>query len=39
MGRLGTGADIEGLAVYLASNESAYCTGGLYMCDGGATAV
>lgn len=39
MGRLGTGADIEGLAVFLASDESAYCTGGLYMCDGGATAV
>jgi NAD(P)-dependent dehydrogenase (short-subunit alcohol dehydrogenase family) len=39
MGRLGTGTDIEGLAVFLASDESAYCTGGLYMCDGGATAV
>jgi NAD(P)-dependent dehydrogenase (short-subunit alcohol dehydrogenase family) len=39
MGRLGTGADIEGLAVFLASDESAYCTGGIYMCDGGAMAV
>lgn len=39
LGRLGTPADIEGLAVFLASDESAYCTGGLYMCDGGLTAV
>lgn len=39
LGRLGTPHDIEGLAVFLASDESAYCTGGLYMCDGGLTAV
>jgi NAD(P)-dependent dehydrogenase (short-subunit alcohol dehydrogenase family) len=39
LGRLGTPEDIEGLAVFLASDESAYCTGGLYMCDGGLTAV
>jgi NAD(P)-dependent dehydrogenase (short-subunit alcohol dehydrogenase family) len=39
MGRLGTPQDIEGVAVFLASDESAYCTGGLYMCDGGLTAV
>jgi NAD(P)-dependent dehydrogenase (short-subunit alcohol dehydrogenase family) len=39
MGRLGTAQDIEGIAVFLASDESAYCTGGLYMCDGGLTAV
>jgi NAD(P)-dependent dehydrogenase (short-subunit alcohol dehydrogenase family) len=39
MGRLGTGEDIAGLAVFLASEESAYCTGGFYMCDGGLTAV
>jgi len=39
MGRLGTAEDIAGLAVFLASDESAYCTGGLYMCDGGLTAV
>ncbi len=39
MGRLGTPGDIEGLAVFLASDESAYCTGGIYMCDGGVTAV
>lgn len=39
LGRLGRPADVEGLAVYLASDESAYSTGGLYMCDGGTTAV
>jgi NAD(P)-dependent dehydrogenase (short-subunit alcohol dehydrogenase family) len=39
MGRLGRPADIEGLAVFLASEESSYCTGGVYSCDGGLTAV
>jgi NAD(P)-dependent dehydrogenase (short-subunit alcohol dehydrogenase family) len=39
IGRLGTPADIEGIALFLASDESSYCTGGLYMCDGGLTAV
>jgi NAD(P)-dependent dehydrogenase (short-subunit alcohol dehydrogenase family) len=39
LGRLGTPKDIEGLAVFLASDESAYCTGGVYACDGGLTAV
>lgn len=39
LGRLGTPHDIEGIAVFLASDESAYCTGGLYMCDGGLTAI
>lgn len=39
MGRLGKPSDIEGIAVFLASDESSYCTGGLYMCDGGLTAV
>ena len=39
LGRLGTPEDIEGIAVFLASDESAYCTGGTYMCDGGLTAV
>lgn len=36
--RFGAGKDIEGLAVFLASSESAYCTGGFYMVDGGLTA-
>jgi NAD(P)-dependent dehydrogenase (short-subunit alcohol dehydrogenase family) len=39
MGRLGEPSDIEGLAVFLASDDSAYCTGGVYTCDGGLTAV
>jgi len=39
VGRLGTPDDIEGIALFLASDESSYCTGGLYMCDGGLTAV
>lgn len=39
LGRLGKPEDIEGIAVFLASDESAYCTGGFYMCDGGLTAV
>jgi NAD(P)-dependent dehydrogenase (short-subunit alcohol dehydrogenase family) len=39
MGRLGQPSDVEGLAVFLASDDSAYCTGGVYPCDGGLTAV
>lgn len=39
LGRLGLPADVEGLAVFLASDESCYCTGGIYACDGGLTAV
>jgi len=39
LGRLGLPADVEGLAVFLASEESSYCTGGVYTCDGGLTAV
>jgi NAD(P)-dependent dehydrogenase (short-subunit alcohol dehydrogenase family) len=39
VGRLGTPQDIEGIALFLASDESSYCTGGLYMCDGGLTAA
>jgi NAD(P)-dependent dehydrogenase (short-subunit alcohol dehydrogenase family) len=38
-GRLGTPEDICGLAVFLASDDSLYCVGGLYMADGGLTAV
>ena len=39
LGRLGTPKDIEGLAVFLASDKSAYCTGGIYACDGELTGV
>jgi NAD(P)-dependent dehydrogenase (short-subunit alcohol dehydrogenase family) len=35
LGRIGEPEDIVGLAVYLASAASAYCTGGVYMVDGG----
>jgi len=39
LGRLGRPDDVTGLAVFLASDESGYCTGGLYMADGGVTAA
>lgn len=39
LGRLGQPEDVVGLAVFLASDESAYCTGGSFMVDGGQTAV
>ncbi|MGB5327612.1 MAG: glucose 1-dehydrogenase [Gammaproteobacteria bacterium] len=35
LGRIGEPEDITGLAVYLASAASAYCSGGVYMVDGG----
>ncbi|NKB63007.1 MAG: glucose 1-dehydrogenase [Gammaproteobacteria bacterium] len=35
LGRAGNPEDIAGLAVYLASDAAAYCTGGIYMADGG----
>ena len=39
MGRLGETQDLAGLAVFLASEASAYCTGGFYMVDGGYAAA
>ena len=39
MGRLGTPQDLVGISVFLASDESSYCTGGVYMADGGMTAI
>ena len=39
LGRLGQAEDVVGLAIFLASDESAYCTGGTYMVDGGLTAI
>lgn len=39
LGRLGTPADVAGVAVFLASDDSAYCTGGGFPVDGGLTAV
>jgi NAD(P)-dependent dehydrogenase (short-subunit alcohol dehydrogenase family) len=39
LGRLGTPADVAALAVFLASDEARFCTGGYYMVDGGSTAM
>lgn len=35
LGRAGSTDEIAGLAVFLASDAAAYCTGGMYMVDGG----
>lgn len=35
--RLGTPEDVAGLALYLASDAAGFCTGGVYMVDGGYT--
>lgn len=37
--RLAEPADLKGLAVFLASEASAYCTGGTYLVDGGMLAT
>jgi len=39
LGRLGQAEDVVGLAIFLASDESAYCTGGFFPVDGGLTAI
>ena len=39
LGRAGTPRDVDGIMVFLASDESAYATGALFIVDGGATAV
>lgn len=39
LGRLGEADDVTGVLVFLASDESAFCTGGFYMADGGFTAM
>jgi NAD(P)-dependent dehydrogenase (short-subunit alcohol dehydrogenase family) len=38
-GRLGKGDDVAGLAVFLASDDAAYCFGGFYSADGGLMAI
>ncbi len=39
MGRAGSPADIEGIMVYLASDEAAFATGALFAVDGGMTTL
>ncbi len=39
LGRLGQPEDVVGLAIFLASDESHFCTGGIFTVDGGLTAV
>jgi NAD(P)-dependent dehydrogenase (short-subunit alcohol dehydrogenase family) len=39
VGRLGTGDDVAGMAVFLATEDADYCQGGVYMVDGGQTAI
>lgn len=39
LGRPGKAADVEGIMVFLASDDSAYATGGVFTVDGGLTAL
>ncbi|MFC4224936.1 SDR family NAD(P)-dependent oxidoreductase [Lysinibacter cavernae] len=39
LGRAGSPADIEGIMVYLASDDGAFATGGLFAVDGGMTTL
>lgn len=39
LGRIGASEDVVGLAVFLASDESRFCTGGVFMVDGGMSAI
>ena len=39
MNRYGTNEEVANLALFLASDESSYCTGGIHMIDGGCTAA
>jgi NAD(P)-dependent dehydrogenase (short-subunit alcohol dehydrogenase family) len=38
MKRYGLPEEVARLALFLASDEASYCTGGVYMVDGGFTA-
>ncbi len=35
LGRMGTPEDVAGLALFLASDDGAYCTGPTFIIDGG----
>jgi len=39
VGRLGTPDEVAALALFLASDESSFCTGAAYLVDGGRTAI
>ena len=39
LGRIGAPEDVASLAVFLASDAAAYCSGGYYLVDGGYSAV
>ncbi len=39
MKRYGTNEEVANLALFLGSDESSYCTGGIHMLDGGFTAI
>jgi NAD(P)-dependent dehydrogenase (short-subunit alcohol dehydrogenase family) len=39
LGRQGAAEEVASMMVFLASDESRYCTGGFYMVDGGLTSV
>lgn len=39
LGRAGVASDLEGIMVFLASDESGYATGGFFTVDGGMTAI
>lgn len=36
--RMGTPEEVAALCVFLASDDAGFCTGGIYVCDGGLTA-